>query len=167
MKLIISKGKHRPAWWWLRWPIWYNKSTISYSVKFSSSCEYDLRHSDQDDTNKLFGIGYFPHHRLESARIGWRFDAVRNKMVLSAYAYVDGIRYIEDIQDVFIDTYYVASIVVKKNKYEFRISRPDIHIDQIVYIPKQHSIKLAYPLGLYFGGNQLAPHEMAIQLKRI
>jgi len=127
-----------------------------------------LRHADQDDTNKLFGIGYFPHHRLESARIGWRFDVIKRTIILSAYAYVDGKRYIEEIMDnIVIDVEYIDVILVANNKYIFRVASPDDHVTRIVSIPKQHNIKFAYPLGLYFGGNSGCPHRMHITMKNV
>lgn len=168
MRLTIHKGKHRPAWSWLQMRLWFKKRSIRKVVSFSFNCKYDLKSKDQHDTNKLFGIGYFPNHHKESARFGWRYDNAVNRFVISAYCYVSGKRVIEQICSVVANHRYKIQLDIFKDHYLFIVSdfeTPVVYGSKM--IPFKHKKKFGFPLGLYFGGNNPAPHEMTIEMKKL
>lgn len=167
MKLTIHKHSHRPAWWFLFLRLWYNKKIIRRQFTLSFDCKYDLGDNDQDDHNKLFGIGYFPSQHTDSARIGWRYDTNKEKFILSAYCYANGVRSMKVLCEVFANKPYLASITKSALYYNFLVMQKDTKIivgSESVYYG--HKKKWCFYLGLYFGGNKTAPHNMTVELKK-
>jgi hypothetical protein len=136
----IKKGRNRASP--LRLGIHFGKTSESYEVIFDESCRYDLVDEDQEDWNKLTGWSYGLHHQ-NSVRLGWKYNSKVDKILVCRYIYENGIRREEDI------TEYEIGI-----KHTMRLSSK--------LIPKW-----GYTLGLFFGGNKTAPHNMKIYLKRI
>lgn len=162
MLFTISKGKHRA--WPLRLGLFFNRAAIRKTVTFLDGCNYWLEGVDMLDTNKLFGLAFLPEgvHK-ESARFGWRYDNAQS-IVLSAYCYVKGERIIKELCKVPRYKKITCALYVQKENYVF-----DVLIDGVPhaneYVPKYHTRRLSYPLGIYFGGNKTAPQKMAIELK--
>jgi hypothetical protein len=127
---------------------------------FHADCAYYLPGIDQMDTNKIFGIGYLWSHHADSARFGWRYNGETEKIVLSAYAYVGGERVIIDLGEVPFGKYVRLTIKVDYGKYVFYVDGFEAR-----YIEFHHKKKCGYPLGVYFGGNRLAPSTMHIDIK--
>lgn len=153
--MIIRKGTHKS---WQCPELILNKDIISYIVRFDDSCRYNIG-KDQGDINKLFGIAYFPHHHKNSVRIGWNYQPETNKIRLYAYWYINGVR----------GWHYMHS--VKIGKYVFitiRIHRPTHFIDiQGKKFLVDCKGSFGYLLGPYFGGNQTAPHDINIEIRRL
>ena len=166
MKYTIKKGNHRA--WPLRFGLWFGKTIIRRSVTFYPSCKYDLKTDDQHDTHKLFGIGYFPHHQKNSARFGWRYNNLTNKIIISAYCYVDGERVIKDIVGLNINERYIFTLEVNPHFYEFGVKPIDIMHSVIVeFVDKKINHWISYPLSVFFGGNRTAPNDMMIEINKI
>ncbi len=159
MRYTIQKGEHRARP--IKIGLWFNKSVIAYDVFFHDDCRYYLEGEDMLDTNKLFGIGFFPNHHKDSARIGWRYNSDTDKIILSAYCYVKGERKIFDMEEVELNTWVRCKIKNEFGKYIFYVNS-DISTN---YVEHLHNKKWAYPLGVFFGGNQPAPGTMNIELK--
>lgn len=159
----IKKGKHRA--WPLSLGLFFKATTIRKTVVFGAGCNYWLEGLDMIDTNKLFGLAFIPEgvHK-ESARFGWRYDNAKS-IVLSAYCYVNGERIIKELCKVPRFQKITCALYVQKENYVF-----DVLIDGAPQaserVPKYHNRKLAYKLGVYFGGNQTAPQTMEIELLR-
>lgn len=165
MTLTIHKGKHRPKWWWLRLKLWRGKESLRYKVTFDFNCVYDLRNTDQNDINKLFGIGYFPHHK-DSARFGWRYDLGKKLFILSAYCYVHGQRFTQDVAQCSFQP-VICEIVKFPDYYEFTVSQAEnFHLLGRKTIPYWHKKKWSYALGVFFGGNRPAPQDMSIKIHK-
>lgn len=160
----IPRGKHRARP--LRFGFWWNKKSITRDVIFTESCRYDLRNDDQFDINKLYGIGYLPggHHK-DSARFGWRYWTDRGEIELSAYCYINGQRVIKHICFCGIGKTYRLQLRLLHSAYFF-ICLSD-EFNETVDVPYTHRKKIGYRLGAYFGGNQKAPHEIKIELKKV
>jgi hypothetical protein len=158
MIFTIHKDTHRAKP--LRFGLWFNKRTITKDVMFFDDCAYYLPGIDQLDTNKLFGIGYLWSHHKDSARFGWRYNSEKNKIVLSAYAYVSGNRVIIDLAEIPFGKYVRCTIKVDYGKYVFYVDGFETR-----YIEFAHKKKIGFPLGVYFGGNKLAPSTMHIDFK--
>jgi hypothetical protein len=165
MRLTIKQGKHRA----FRLPkLWIGTKEIRRSVVFLPSCKYDLKDADQADTNKLFGIGYLWSHHKDSARFGWRYDNAQNRIVVSAYCYVNGKRIIKDITTCRLNTRYLFTLEIYPDCYEFVVKPEleDMYLPICERIDKDQSKMIGYGLGFYFGGNRTAPHDITIEIKK-
>ena len=166
MKRTIKKNKHHASPFTVG--IWFGKKEIRRDITFFPSCKYNINDEDQEDTNKLFGIGYLPHHHIDSARFGWRYDVLQNKFIISAYCYVDEQRIIKELCTV--DVMQTCTFIIKKevDGYTFKV-QPKHLLYQVksVFIPLYHTKYISYPLGFYFGGDKTAPHDMMIEIKKV
>lgn len=165
----IPAGRHRARP--LRFGLWRNRQIFTWQVTFMPSCIYNLNGPDQDDTNKLCGIGYLPggHHK-DSARFGWRYADKKGMIELSAYCYVDGNRVINHICFCEIGKTYRIQLRALYRNYVFEcdeISNKYLKPTGGIVVKPNHTKKLQYRLGVFFGGNQVAPHEIKIELKKL
>ena len=154
----LKKGEHRAR---LVFGLWWANNIIKRDVYFYHDCKYLIEGEDQFDTCKLFGIGFFPSHKNHSARFGWRYNNDTGKILLSAYCYVRGERIIIELGEVNLGEWVRLSIKNEFGKYIFDgpfESRYVVHL---------HDKILGYPLGVYFGGNKPAPHQMHIEINKI
>lgn len=162
----IPKGHHRARP--IRFGIWWSRNSFSWVVKFTESCRYDLGNEDQGDTNKLCGIGYLPGHHTDSARFGWVYDREIDRIVLHAYCYVDGRRLISSICSCEIGKEYRIRLQVLATAYYFDVYEPiSVKAAGMITVPHFHHKKFKYRLGVYFGGNARAPHDMEIDLTKV
>ncbi|MBC7426721.1 MAG: hypothetical protein H7321_09320 [Bacteroidia bacterium] len=155
----IKKGHHRPLIPALG--LYFNKEKIERKVTFHASCRYAA--TSESSINKLFGIGYFPSHHNNSARFGWKYNAETDSIDLFAYCYDNGERLSSlsnqhIIASVNIGIEITLSITVKETAYIFEINGGTLTI------PKTCKTKLGYKLGVYFGGNDTAPHDIKISI---
>lgn len=152
----IHKGRHyaRPVGLKL-----YTPSTVllTQTVTFNSSCRYDLHFRYQLDINKLFGVGYFPTHHVNSVRFGWRYDLDKDMIEILAYCYINKERFWESMGWVEIGQPYIYEIERYADYHVLRLR--DVRVQ--VPVPTQ---LLGYHLKPYFGGNCVAPHTMTIEM---
>lgn len=152
----IQKDTHTP----FRFPrLLIKPELLVYRVAFTESCRYDIG-NDQGDINKLFGIGYFPHHHDNSVRIGWNYDIVSGKINVFAYWYVEGSREWQYLRSVEIGQPYYFKMYIDGNNHRIDAAGRIYHVDV-------NATKIAYLLRPYFGGNRTAPHTMIIDLERL
>lgn len=158
----VKANKHRftPSF-----PLIVTTTTLRRAIKFDTSCAYDLKSDDQLDINKLFGVGYFPHHHYNSARFGWRWNIEKPAMEIFAHCYDNGERKSEYICDVPLRVYCDYVLNVNKNSYEFIVVTPKgTHYKNIETKPRY--FRFGYFLRPYFGGNRKAPHEMKMKVHK-
>jgi len=154
--MIISAGKH------------YSKAGIKlvsgiiplqYDIAFTESCKYQIAQKDQDDINKLFGIGFLPYHRKNSVRFGWNYlsgEFIR----IWAYWYLDGMCYQRYLGDVPIGKTYRYIITPHPKSHNLHVMGRSLFAT--IPVPSRY---LGYLLNPYFGGNQAAPHDIEIKIK--
>jgi hypothetical protein len=161
----IPAGKHysRP----FRFGIWWGKKQFIYKVKFTESCRYDLGDDDQLDTNKLFGVGYLPHHHTDSARYGWRYNKESGQIELLLYCYVNKLRSIILLASCEIGKEYILFLTVNKDNYNFKVIDENGQRIGGYALAFYHHKKFQYGLWPYFGGNKVAPHEMKIEIQKL
>lgn len=164
--VVIEAGEHEP------FPkrktgLLINPHTISATVTFDSTCIYDLKSVDQHDWNKVIGLGFVGSknqdlgsapHQVDGARIGWRWSPDCGCIELAAYAYVDGQRISFKIGEAKINQPTPMVIKIDYDKKEYRVMEG-------TPIPFTHNKTFAYKTGLYFGGNQPAPHRIQVRIK--
>ncbi len=165
MTFTIPAGRHRARPWrpWL----WWGRGKFVWRVKFTESCRYDLHGDDQYDTNKLCGIGYLWHHHKDSARFGWRYIPTLQQIELLTYCYVDGVRIIQPLCLCDIGKEYELQLHDFFKNYIFRVLNEGRERIADYSQAHTHKKKLQYRLGLYFGGNQVPPHQIKIELKKL
>ena len=159
----IKEGRHYPKGFHFKLT---SNNIVTCSAFFDENCLYQIEGENASDTNKLFGFSSAIHHHIQSARIAWRCMDGENIELLT-YCYVDG-----DIQFDYMHTLDVikprqifdASITDRNRDYLFRYKRDDVEVEYI--IPKNcNRINQHYLLYPYFGGNEVAPHDMNIYLQ--
>ena len=152
----IQKETHAP----LRLPcLLINPKLLAYRVAFTESCRYDIGRN-QGDINKLFGIGYFPHHHDNSVRIGWNYDLVSGKINLFAYWYLQKERHWFYLRSVNIGEVNYFSIQVREQDHIIDVAGRKYCVDVA-------GRSVGYLLRPYFGGNRTSPHTMIIDLQKI
>lgn len=163
MRFSIKKGHHQafPYDWMRWWPFLIRPCRIQRMVKFDRSASYSLG-EDQLDENKLFGVSFFIPHK-NSARISWRWDDAISAFVLSAYTYIDGKREIKPICQCHANRWYKCSISISKHATWIFSVIDDAGNTTGHYCSGKRTF-FALLLGLYFGGNKTAPHDMWISI---
>lgn len=168
MKITIGKNRHYPWLIPIAFPFWVRRKQTTIrkaGFMFTDSCMYDLKDEDQWDVNKLFGFSIGYHHHT-SFRFGWRPLLEENLIEIVAYEYLDGVR-----------QKTIPVHRVEPNKWgEYTIMYDPSH--QIVHylvsaggfevhnISNKRKWGLGYTLGIYFGGNEKAPHKITIFRKK-
>lgn len=143
-----------------------NPRELSATVTFDSTCMYDLKGVDQDDWNKVIGLGFVgakgqvlgaAPHQIDGARVGWRWNLQRQRIELGAYVYVEGKLTSFKVAEVMINqpTRLTIKIDYARKLYQVMGGQP---------IPFTHDKTYAYTTGLYFGGNQVAPHKIRVKI---
>lgn len=135
--------------------------SLNFSVQFDSSAMYkSVTEENQYDINKLYGFSdnNADHHQY-SARFGWRWSD--GALRLFAYVYNEGEMTSEEITTVPIGQTINCSIKVAASQYIFTCG------DRVVSMPRKSATPQAkgYQLYPYFGGDEVAPHDITISIK--
>ncbi|MDB5206261.1 MAG: hypothetical protein JWR72_1336 [Flavisolibacter sp.] len=134
---------------------------LKFRVKFDSSAIYQTTDPEnQYDINKLYGFAdNGEQHHLYSARFGWRWSD--GALRLFAYTYNNGVRDSKELGVVTIGKEVDCSIKVGAEIYTFLVD------GKIETMPRLSSTSTAkgYQLYPYFGGDEVAPHEVKIWIK--
>lgn len=136
---------------------------LELRVRFDASAEYaTVDPANQADINKLRGFSdCSSHHQTNSARVGWRWST--DRIELLAYTYVDGARQSSLLGSVRPDEWHDLRLDATPTGYEFTL-------DGITTtMPRGCSDAglLKYHLWPYFGGDEVAPHTITIQLQEL
>jgi hypothetical protein len=158
----VNTGRHRfsPGMFGLV------RQVMTRYVRFDYSCKYLLDTENQLDINKLFGIGYFPHHHKHSVRFGWRWSAKKQMVEIFAYVYSAGLRHESRMVDVRLGSWMRYTIHAERDFYALEVvSATGQTASKVVYV-KPSWKGLGYKLSPYFGGNKTAPHKMRIEIRK-
>ena len=165
--VVIEAGEHEPN------PkrkvgIVISPKEISATVTFDSSCIYDVGAVDADDWNKVIGLGFVgskdqdittgvPPHQVDGARVGWRWNPQRGRIDLGAYIYVEGVRTDFKVAETALNTPTKLTIKIDYDRKVYQVLGGKT-------VPFTHNKSFAYNTGLYFGGNQVAPHRIRVKI---
>jgi hypothetical protein len=137
---------------------------LNLEVKFDESAEYYLGNSNQNDINKLFGFSdCSSHHHKNSARFGWRWNDQSKNLEILAYVYSHGKRSSQFIDIVPLNEKIQYSIRILQNQYEFNLNNKKITMPRGCNDKKA----LGYRLYPFFGGDEVAPHEIKIEVNKV
>lgn len=137
-------------------------SSMNFIAKFDNSAIYQtLDPVNQYDINKLWGFSEGFNHQYNSARIGWAYN--EGALRLYAYVYNRGVRASQEITTVTIGTEIPCSISLSGNSYIFKVN------NVVVTLPRANSTATAsgYQLYPYFGGDEVAPQNIYINIKQL
>jgi len=167
MRYTIPQGQHeaKPSASCLH----FGKTTMRRMVLFTESCRYTLPDYNKLDVNKLFGLsfGLLAVHK-NSARFGWYYDPADDTIVLVAYCYVDGKRNQDsqlrfpEVARLQLGKAYYCYLTVEKSLYRFTVT--DGNNRGSIEVPHGKLPSYGLTHGLYFGGTQVAPHQMELDL---
>jgi hypothetical protein len=159
MKTVtIKEGRHSSHWlprFWIRQTAW------NATFVFTDSCRYSISYPDQDDWNKLFGVAFGIDPHENSARWAWRYNGLLDVIEICPYTYQNGTRIISE---------YAISRVSINRPVLLAIAR-DAQIPTLLhFIADGQNTEELYmsnsfwgvKLEPYFGGNQVAPHDIHI-----
>ncbi len=135
---------------------------LRFNVKFDSTAIYQtLDPVNQLDVNKLYGFAdNNAHHQQFSARFGWRY--LNNKLTLHGYVYNNANRIINDLAEIQIGRAYDCSIKIIGNKYKFTVDSTSLEMPRTATTATSSGYKL-FP---FFGGDELAPHDIRIYIRQ-
>jgi len=181
MKITIKKGRHYPWLIPLASPIWVRKLEGTFRTAkfmFSDSCMFDLHDEDQWDVNKLFGFSIGHHQKGSSFRFGWRPLLNNGTIEIVAYEYHDGFRFkTMPICEVELNKQYKFRIgylpYINRTYYNVSDTQTGKRIKDRFIVDFTNEVKLlkksglGYTLGVYFGGNEKAPHDITIFKKHL
>lgn len=135
---------------------------LRFTARFDESARYNLNNNDQFDINKLFGFADANSlHHDNSARFGWRYNVDKRMVEILTYVYQAGVVSYELITDVAINANHQYQITIHDNSYEFFVNNVSRTSPRSI----QNNKGVYYMLFPYFGGNQVAPHDVHIFIK--
>jgi hypothetical protein len=176
---IISKGDHYSN------PMsiqpYITRSAMKFKVMFNDSAKYDFVEvnkdknptaaeiakykEDQWDVNKLYGItdcGSWTATK-NSARFGWAWNNITNKLDIYAFTHKDG-----KFDFLMIDTAELNQVhdmeiglSADHSKYEYKFKGKTVSMARGC----SDSDMSGYRLKPYFGGDQVAPHDVLIKIE--
>lgn len=143
------------------------KNIITYKIKFTESCIYDLINKDLYGVNKLFGLtfGIFGVHK-NSARFGWK-PYSKDSVMIYAYYYINGVRKETPFLKVKVNEYLEMTIEVKKDKYIFKIKSLDNLYSSVLEENHNQILSYGYVNFIYIGGVKKVNQDIVIGMEKI
>ena len=138
-------------------------SEMKFAVKFDSTAIYETQSPEnQLDINKLYGFSdnNADHHQY-SARFGWRWSD--KALRLFAYVYNAGSVTSKELTTINIGAEINCSIKVTSANYLFSVDGVTTPVPRMSTMEKAKGYQL-YP---YFGGDEMAPHQINIWIKNL
>jgi hypothetical protein len=136
---------------------------LALRVRFDASAEYaTVDPANQADINKLRGFSdCSSHHQTDSARFGWRWNT--DRIELLAYTYVSGERQWALLGSVLPGEWHDLDLQATSTGYGFTLD------GVTTTMPRGCSASglLKYHLWPYFGGDEVAPHTITLQLEEL
>lgn len=157
---VLPEGKHSETY-----PVQMLQSeALNFYARFDHTAIYTSRtEENQWDTNKLVGFSECnSHHHENSARFGWRWR--NDSLEIAAYAYSGGERIIEEMGTISLNKSAYFSLQLTDEHYVFTLnSHPPVKISRT----KSCELGAYYMLWPYFGGDEVAPHDISIRIKMV
>ncbi len=154
----IPKGKHYSTYK----TEFLQADYLAFDAQFDESAQYiSSTEENQWDTNKLFGFADCnSHHHDNSVRFGWRW--IDDRIEILAYCYVNGERIIEQIGITHPGEVNQYRIELTDTEYRLTMDSNSVSIPRT----KPCDRGAYYLLFPYFGGDETAPHDISILIRR-
>jgi len=153
----IKKGRHRSTY-----ALNYSKDTVfGWNIKFDSSAIYKTVDSlNQLDINKLIGWSDCgDSHMDNSIRFGWRW--LNDSLEIHWFKHEHGEFSFDLIKRVSICEEHYYELTISTWDYELSVDGTYVHVPK--NCPDKYRRYQLYP---YFGGNESAPHDITIKIKK-
>lgn len=158
--MVIKKGTHAP----FRMPdLLFDQQRIAAKVIFTKSCAYDIGLIDQEDINKLFGIGYFPNYQKNSVMFGWRYIPQLDSIEIVANWYVKKQRKSNHVCFISLDKENLFILNIMEVGHILDVYDSIRKIGNFV-ISDLYGRNTGYLIRPYFGEKQKAPHDIEIKI---
>lgn len=137
------------------------KTTLSFSATFDNSAIYTSQlPENQNDINKLYGFSDCDmQHNIASARFGWNWRD--NALRIYAYCYTNGQRISQELGTVLLNMAYNYQLSIVEGNYVFTFNGQQTVIARGCNTVESTKRYLLYP---YFGGDEVAPHDITISI---
>ncbi|MFD2515676.1 hypothetical protein ACFSRY_17520 [Pontibacter locisalis] len=157
---LIKKGQHSSSNSGFKS---LSTSSLKFEALFDRSAIYQtVDPVNQADINKLYGMSDCgSHHQTNSARFGWRW--FNNALEIHAYVYRNGIRASELIGTVSIDKAYQYELILDGTNYIFKVAG----VGEAILARGCNGKGSGYQLYPYFGGDEVAPHDITIKIRNL
>lgn len=156
-RYVISEGKHDVS----HLPSYQEGvAVLKFQAKFDNTAIYAaVKENNQADINKLYGLSDCNSlHQVNSARFGWRW--YNNQLEILAYTYNNKVRDFKLIGTASINAYHQYKIEFTTDSYVFSLD------NKTVTLPRNCSGTAdGYKLFPYFGGDEVAPHDVSVWIK--
>ncbi len=163
MKFSIKKGKHFSNRF--KFGLSFNKK-LMFAAKFNPNCLYSIEGADGQDINKLYGLSDDWDHMKNSIRIGWR--CLDNKEIeLFYFAHLDGQMKYEKIISVKPNEVFYVKILILDKKYSVDVRYNNKNYSKDIKRVSKWNLLPRYYLKFYFGGNEVAPHNMSVEINDV
>ena len=157
IEYVIPKGQHYAAGTNVRL---LQKKLLAFKVRFDSSCIYKVKAENATDINKLYGFSDCgSSHQVNSARFGWVWNG--SVIELYAYCYAESNRNSKFLGTVAIGREVELGLAVEPGKYVFTLNGFKEYMQRSCNDDTSES----YQLFPYFGGDEVAPHDVRIFIK--
>jgi hypothetical protein len=164
---LIKKGNHYASVSIFRkiGGIGWKITSLKMRFVFREECWWaPPRNNDDNDLNKLAGIGFGTNHHSNSVRLAWIPDFT-SRGVIKIYGYTyDGKKEAPQFVSQYITSVHTGetceAAIESHGNYDITVNKVTIHMDNIRQDPN-----LCFHLYPYFGGNNAAPHDMIIDLE--
>lgn len=155
----LKKGQHYSD----KRPLKYVSVTeMKFFAKFDQTAIYTTTIAEnQYDINKLWGFSEGFDNQYNSARMGWGYSngAIR----LYGYVYSKGVRYSKEITTVLPGQDVTCNIKISGSNYIITANGISVTLPRGATVTKASGWQ-QYP---YFGGNEVAPHNVYIYIKPV
>ena len=157
----VPKGEHASDF-----PLVKKGKEIYVEVFFDESCKYDPQPEGMSGWNKLIGLmPNFSDIHTNSARWVWRYNHESGEIDLAAYMYVNGERIIEYLFSTPLDIWTDLYIGYSKSMTKWMFFTGVSESIGLWYRVDEFKDKDFWWLGLYFGGNSVAPHDVTVRYR--
>ena len=141
----------------------FTGSELKFQAIFDSTCIYQTTDpGNQFDINKLLGFSdCSSQHHENSARFGWNWK--ENALHIYAYIYVAGQRQEKELGTVELGKTASFRLGTLHDTYVF------VFNGNTTIMPRHCSggLGIAYKLLPFFGGDEVAPHDIKIKIRNI
>ena len=137
-------------------------SEMKFVARFDSSAIYQsINPINQLDINKLYGFSEGLNNQYNSARMGWRWSD--GALRLFGYVYKLGVRYSQEITSVPFNSDITCSIKLSGSNYIITANGISVTLPRGL----NTSTATGYQQYPYFGGDEVAPHNITIQIRNL
>jgi len=153
----IKEGNHRSTYQYTT-----NFDTlVRFKAIFDSSAIYNTTDpSNQYDVNKLYGVSDCGcSHMKYSIRFGWRW--LNDSLEILLFKHQGGVFSFEKITSITLNDVHQYEIIKTDNEYVLYVD--NVYRTTPRSCPGLYRSYFLYP---YFGGDETAPHNITIQIKK-